>query len=56
LTNLESAVLKLTCPLPFLTFLLNLAPDESLGLRSLALLLLAETVFNLDNLLVQSDL
>jgi hypothetical protein len=48
--------LKLTCPLRFLAFLLKLAPDESLGLRFLALLLLAETVFNLQNLIVQSDL
>ena len=48
--------MKLACPLPFLAFLLNLAPNESLGLRFLALLLLAETVFNLQNLIVQSDL
>jgi hypothetical protein len=48
--------LKLACPLPFLAFLLNLAPNESLGLPSVPLILLAETVFNLDNLLVQSDL
>lgn len=48
--------MKLACPLPFLAFLLNLAPDKSLGLRSLALLLLAETVLNLEDLIVQSDL
>jgi hypothetical protein len=48
--------LKLTNPLRFLAFLLNLTPNESLRLRFLALLLLAETVFNLQNLIVQSDL
>ena len=43
-------------PLPFLEFLLDLTADETLGLLFLPLLLLAEAVLNLDDLLVQSDL